>query len=102
MRLTVLKIKEEKSRQGGKCWLICFTSDLGTSFKTWIYPQYGNYTRNHWNEVVARGAGAVLDYGNLPINSKGLLNADITFRLLSSQPEPRGETTNETARQAVS
>ena len=94
MRLTVLKIKEEQSRQGGKCWLICFTSDIGTSFKTWIYPQYGNYSRNKWCDVIKYGIGTILEYPDLLINKKsGLLNADIQFKILPKEGGTDGKTT---------
>jgi hypothetical protein len=85
MRLTVLKIKQEKSRYGQQFYYIFLKGDNGRSFKTCAYPAFGNYRRCGWDKVVAGGIGTILEYPQLPINSRGLLDADITFNILPKQ-----------------
>ena len=93
MKLTVLKIQEQKSKFGQTFYYIFLKSDTGKSFKTCAYPAYRNFCRCHWDEVVARGIGSILEYNSLSINMKGLLDADISFVLLPK------ETLNDTTKQ---
>lgn len=85
MRLTVLKITPTKSRYGNQFYYIFLKSNTGQSFKTCAYPAYGNFHRCGWDMVVAQGVGSILEYDTLPINMKGLLDADISFRLLPKE-----------------
>jgi hypothetical protein len=85
MKLTVLKIAQKTSKQGGRFWYVFLKSDVGTSFKTCIYPAYGNYKRCGWDKVIASGIGTVIEYSYLPLNARGLLDADKVFRLLPKE-----------------
>jgi len=81
MKLTVLKIQKTQSRFGKDFYYIFMKSEEGKSYKTCAYPNYGNFVRVGWDKVVKAGAGAVLEYIN-PIVTKGLIDADISFKLL--------------------
>jgi hypothetical protein len=85
MKMTVLKIVPTKSKYGKEFFYIFLKGDNGGSFKTCAYPSFGNFLRNHWNEVVQKGIGTVLDYGAMPINTKGLVSADIAFKILPKE-----------------
>ena len=85
MKMVVLKINKTKSRYGKEFYYIFLKADNGQSFKTCAYPDFGNFKRCGWDKVIAQGIGSVLDYGNLPINRKGLMDADITFKLLPKE-----------------
>lgn len=86
MRLTVLKIQEQKSKYGKTFYYIFLKDDIaGKSYRTCAYPAYGNWRRCGWDRVVAQGPGAILEYSSLPINMKGLLDADIVFKLLPKE-----------------
>ena len=85
MKLTVLKIVPTKSRYGKEFFYIFLKGDNGQSYKTCAYPSFGNYQRCGWNKVVSQGVGCVLEYNTLPINQRGLLDADISFKLLPKE-----------------
>ena len=85
MRLTILKITKTKSKFGDYFYYIFLKGDNGASFKTCIYPKYGNYLRNKWDMVIAHGEGTILDYDQMPITQRGLLNADIAFTIIPKE-----------------
>jgi hypothetical protein len=85
MRLTVLKIKPQKSRYGKFFYYIFLKSDEGKSFKTCAYPKFGNFRRCGWDKVVAQGIGTIIEYNSLPINTKGLLDADVVFKIVPKE-----------------
>jgi hypothetical protein len=80
--MTVLKIEQKPSRFGGKFWYVFLKTDTGKSFRTCIYPNFGNYKRCGWDKVIQLGVGTILDYASLPINQKGLWDADKAFTIL--------------------
>lgn len=85
MKMTVLKIKPTKSKYGKDFFYIFLKADNGSSFKTCAYPAFGNYKRCGWDKVVSMGVGTILDYGDIPITSKGLVSADICFKVLPKE-----------------
>jgi hypothetical protein len=82
MKMTVLKIEQRKSKFGGNFWYVFLKADSGQSFRTCIYPNFGNYRRCGWDKVIASGPGTILDYDKLPINQKGLWDADKAFKII--------------------
>ena len=90
MILIVLKIEQKKSKFGKDFYYVFLKSDAGKSFRTCAYPAYGNFRRCGWDKVIASGVGTELEYKTLPINAKGLLDADIAFAILPKEP-PRTE-----------
>ena len=85
MKMTVLRIDQRKSSFGGNFWYVFMKSDTGQSFRTCIYEKYGNYRRCGWDRVITQGIGAVLDFGAISVNRKGLWDADIAFRMLPKE-----------------
>ena len=91
MMLQAIKVEEKESRYGGKFYYLFFkdpNAAQGTrSFRTCIYPQYGNFRR--WQpvvEAVKRGEEVLL----INLCKRGrLVDADSQFTRI--QPKPAAE-----------
>jgi len=86
MKAKVTKIDIRKSFQGGFFYYIFFKSDEGKSYKTCIYPRYGNFAR--WKPIIERWESIKYSIQELWLNglitkSKNLIDADSYFEILS-------------------
>ena len=59
MMLTVLKIEERRSKFGGIFYYLFAKDEQGKSYRTCLYPQYGNFRR--WRTIIQKGTGTVID-----------------------------------------
>jgi len=70
MRATLLKTQEQKSRFGGHFFYAFFKGEDGRSYRSCLYPQYGNFSR--WRSFIGR-EGVILE----GLNTKGtMIDAD--------------------------
>lgn len=70
MKATLLKIQKQASRMGGHFYYAFFKGEDGKSYRTCLYPQYGNFKR--WEGFLTK-QNVVLD--NLQMKGK-LIDAD--------------------------
>ena len=84
MKATITSIdRTYRSRHGGVCALITFMGEDGKSYRSWLYPNCGNYQR--WIPVIEAGVGSSLD--ELTIKGHGLINADSFPKILEEGPK---------------
>ena len=50
MRAKIVKIEEKDSKYGGFFYFIFFKGEDGKSYRTCVYPRYGNFKR--WQPVI--------------------------------------------------
>lgn len=58
MKATLLKVDKKPSRFGGEFYYLFFKGEDGKSYRSCVYPKYGNFKR--WHGIVNK-VGAVLD-----------------------------------------
>lgn len=80
MEFTILKIREDASRHGGKFYWVFFKGEDGTSCKTMVNPQYGNAKR--WLPLMKVGNVVT----GLVFKNKNLVDADSMVRLVREAP----------------
>lgn len=81
MKATLLRISKYASKlpDKGDFLYLFFKGDDGRSFKTCLYPKFGNFSR--WNIVLNKGIGAVVD--NLNVKANNLIDADSFPKIIS-------------------
>jgi hypothetical protein len=73
MLMTVLKIDKKPSRYGGDFYYLFCKGENGHSFRTCLYPNFGNFCRCGWDRIIAKGTGAMFEVN---VNIKGFIDAD--------------------------
>ena len=58
MKATLLKTQETTSKFGGKFYYAFFKDALGKSYRSCLYPNYGNFAR--WRSFIGK-QGIILD-----------------------------------------
>jgi hypothetical protein len=81
MKVTLLRTQEKTSKFGGKFFYFFFKGENGKSYRSCMYPQYGNFKR--WQEFVGK-KDIVLD--NVNVNG-AMVDAD-SFPRIVEEPEP--------------
>ena len=72
LTLTITKTFKTKSKHAGDCYLMTFKDAKGKNYRTWLYPECGNFAR--WKQIMEAGPGTVV--GNLALIGTQLVNAD--------------------------
>ena len=76
MKATLLKTVERVSNYGGKFYYAFFKDESGHSYRSCLYPKYGNFKR--WQGFIGK-SGIVLD----GLNARGsMIDADSFPRLV--------------------
>jgi len=78
MKLTLMKVKREKSRYGGHCFGLFFRSDEGKSYRSWLYPFCNNFVK--WKLVLESGEGTEIE--NLKLKTPHIVDADSEPRII--------------------
>lgn len=58
MKATLLKVDKKSSNQGGFFYYAFFKGEDGKSYRTCLYPKYGNFKR--WQGIIDH-IGAIID-----------------------------------------
>ena len=74
----ILKITRRRSRYGGYFYLVCFKSDTGKSYITYIYEKMRNYSR--WSKVLNKGV--ILAGLKLVRGKRNIVDADSRFTVV--------------------
>lgn len=84
---------------GGDFYYIFFKSDKGKSYKTCIYPHFGNYKR--WASIIESNPdNSEIWLNNLNIKNGNLIDADSLFTIENINNIPKGEEAQKRIREA--
>ena len=84
MKAKVLKIDRKNSNQGGDFYYVFLKGEDGRSFKTCLYPRFGNFAR--WKPIIDKWAAlkysvSELWINNLNVKSGNLIDADSQIKM---------------------
>ena len=74
----IIKISKKRSKYGGYFYLVCFKSDTGKSYITYVYEKMRNYHR--WSKVLNKGV--VLAGLKLVRGKRNIVDADSRFTVI--------------------